>query len=352
MKSQISYIDEEFSMQSESEFSPEDSPSYQSITQKKEKVKKPKRNKSAFILFSSDMRPQLKSQTNSNSNEMMVKLAELWRGLPSDEKEEYNRKAKQDKERYNRELALYAEANPTKAIHNKTKNNHVKKPCSAYALFVKSIKESIKSENKGLKMADIFKIVSQKWKELSSSERAKFEQQSEIEKRIAKEKQEDLLGPKEFKPSSKKRASKKDTHPAPEDDGEQYKRKSQSRAAKTKAKTQINALCSQVSDSIENMKFIEQSELDKITEATTKSSTGSEDTPKIVSILDDQFEPQHLNFITFESNIFDGDMDFLNEGDDLNHQGSFSKMNEFEIDLMDFGFKREISQNMSFPWDL
>jgi len=358
MKPQIPDIDEEYSMQSDSDFSPEDSPSYQPVTQKRERLKKPKRNKSAFILFSSDMRPKIKSETNSNSNEMMVQLAKMWKELPSDQRQEYTKKAKLDKERYNLELASYAKTHPAKMIHNKTKNNHVKKPCSAYALFVKSVKETTKTENQGLKMAELFKIISQKWKEISQTERAKFEGLAEEEKRIAEEKKSEIKASKEEeeKAPSKKRGPKnkkeKETHPAPKDIGEKYKRKP--RAAKLKAQSKIDSLYLEDSDSIEQIKFIEQKELDKITEATTKSSAGSEETPKII-FFEEQFEPPFMNLLSVQ---LDSEMDFSKEIDEnilstnnMNYS-CFQKINEFEIDLLDFGFKREFSQNFSFTGEL
>jgi len=337
MKSQISYIDEELSMQSDSDFSTDYSPSYQPANMKKQKIKKPKRNKSAFILFSSDMRPQLKSQTNSNSNEMMVKLAQLWKDLPADQKEEYNQKALQDKDRYNRELAIYSEANPTKEIHNRTKNNHVKKPCSAYALFVKSAKEEIKSENKGLKMADVFKILSQKWKELGQAEKAKFEEQSKVEKKVAKEKQRAIMGPKGAKASEAKgRAPAKKN--AREQDEEKYSRKSKAIKKENVAKV-IGAPIADLSD------------FDK-TDYTSKTSKSQEGSPALISIFEDQFDTNFLNFATLAPNAFDTDMYFAKDDEALFAPKDIMNIDHFNLDLLDFSLKRESSLNMNLYDDL
>jgi len=156
----------------------------------KNKNKKPRRNKSAFILFSIETRAKLKAQLGEdvNSNEMMVRLAEKWKNLDKDEKNRFQTEAKLDKERYQKELDSFWKENPQELIQNRTKKNHVKKPCSAYALFLKEVKEEIKKDNPKMKMADVLKIVSERWKQLNSQEKAKYNESAEKEKQIARAK--------------------------------------------------------------------------------------------------------------------------------------------------------------------
>jgi len=156
----------------------------------KNKNKKPRRNKSAFILFSIETRAKLKAQLGEdvNSNEMMVRLADKWKNLDKDEKNRFQNEAKLDKERYQRELDNFWKENPQELIQNRTKKNHVKKPCSAYALFLKEVKEEIKKDNPKMKMADVLKIVSERWKQLNSQGKAKYNESAEKEKQIARAK--------------------------------------------------------------------------------------------------------------------------------------------------------------------
>lgn len=156
----------------------------------KDKFKRPKRNKSAFILFSSETRKIIKAQSGAqiNSNEMMVKLADLWRDLEPKEKEKYYQQADKDKERYLEELNIYLQNCPSGVIKNKTKKNHIKKPCSSYAIFVKEMKEVIKGERPELKMADILKIIAERWKKLTDDQKAVFQEKSRIEKEVVKAK--------------------------------------------------------------------------------------------------------------------------------------------------------------------
>jgi len=145
------------------------------------KKKKPKRNRSAFIIFSSETRAKLRSE-NLNSNEMMVKLAELWKSISDNERKKYYDLADQEKNRYMMDLNNFYLQNPNEVIQNKTRKNHIKKPCSAYAIFLKESKKDIKNENPDLKMADILKVVGERWKNLSDDKRSEFQRKAQIEK--------------------------------------------------------------------------------------------------------------------------------------------------------------------------
>jgi len=101
--------------------------------------------------------------------------------------------------RYLREVESFSKTHPEETIHNKTKKNHVKKPCSAYALFLKETKKIIKAEAPQLKMADVLKVVSEKWKNLNENDRAIYQERAKVEKDIVKA----LLDQKVLKESSR-----------------------------------------------------------------------------------------------------------------------------------------------------
>jgi hypothetical protein len=142
---------------------------------------------------------------------MMVKLAELWRFLPENQKQAYHEEAEREKGRYIEDLELFHTNNPNEVIQNKTKKNHVKKPCSAYALYLKENKKSIKLEHPDLKMADILKVVGQRWKELPENLKSHFQRMALAEKEIAKAKMnENLFQNEEPAPQKKKSSPKKE----------------------------------------------------------------------------------------------------------------------------------------------
>jgi len=151
---------------------------------------KPKRNRSAFIIFSSEMRSVLKVEGKEkvNSNEMMVKLADAWKNLKEEERKRYQDMAEKEKVKYLLELNEFYQTHPFDLIQNKTKRNHVKKPCSAYGLFLKETKKTVKAEHPELKMADVLKIVAERWKNLEEKERMKYQNQAQLEKEATKAK--------------------------------------------------------------------------------------------------------------------------------------------------------------------
>jgi hypothetical protein len=160
------------------------------ITRPTEKKDKPKRNRSAFIIFSSEMRSVMNAddKQKTNSNEMMVKLADLWKNLKEGDKKRYQDMAEREKVKYLTELNEYYLHNPLDVIQNKTKKNHIKKPCSAYGLFLKEAKDVVKSENANLKMADVLKVVAEKWKSLDEKHKMKYQVQAQAEKELVKSK--------------------------------------------------------------------------------------------------------------------------------------------------------------------
>jgi hypothetical protein len=110
----------------------------------------------------------------------------MWKELEEENKKKYHDQAEKEKVRYLLELNSFYQSHPFEIIQNKTKKNHVKKPCSAYALYLKEQKQIIKSQNPSLKMADILKIVGDKWKNLAENEKSKYQNEAQKEKEKTK----------------------------------------------------------------------------------------------------------------------------------------------------------------------
>jgi hypothetical protein len=141
---------------------------------------------------------------------MMVKLAEMWKSITENEKKKYYDLADQEKNRYMIDLNNFYIQNPNEVIQNKTKKNHIKKPCSAYAIYLKETKKDIKEEKPDLKMADILKVVAERWRNLSDEVRIEFQRKAQIEKEETQIKINQQNGTEEYmckKDSSKKTAT-------------------------------------------------------------------------------------------------------------------------------------------------
>ena len=149
------------------------------ITVFADREKKPKRNRSAFILFSIDIRRKLKSRVpdHINPNDIFVEIAKLWKEASQEEKKLYRDRAKQEKEIYMSKLREFCEKFPTEPIQRP--RNRPKKPCNGYGLFFKEILENVRRENPGVRMCEVLKKVSIRWRDLPADDRYAYEKEAE-----------------------------------------------------------------------------------------------------------------------------------------------------------------------------
>ena len=133
---------------------------------------KPKKNIAAYLLFSNKMRILFKQDnTELAPNEAMKRIAKLWKEIKPEEKSIYQDLARKDKERYLQEKKDFLLAHPSETLVNRTKKNHVRKPCSGYGFFVKKKSPQVREENPNLEAGDILKKIAKEWKNLSEQQR-------------------------------------------------------------------------------------------------------------------------------------------------------------------------------------
>lgn len=152
-----------------------------------DKKKKPKRNRSAFILFSIDIRNKqnVKALDELNPNDKFVKIAQLWKEADEETRQLYEQKAKQEKVKYASELSDFCKTFPSEPIQRP--RNYIKKPCNAYGYFLKDMKEEIRKQNPEMRMCEVLRIVGERWKLLSAENKEKYELQAEASKKNFKE---------------------------------------------------------------------------------------------------------------------------------------------------------------------
>jgi hypothetical protein len=152
-----------------------------------DKKKKPKRNRSAFILFSIDIRKKVDPEglSSVNPNDKFVKIAEMWKNLPEKEKKLYEEKARLEKEQYTVDLSEFCKAYPSEPIQRP--RNHIKKPCNAYGYFLKHVKDEIREKDPNLRMCEVLKIVGERWKNITPQQKQKFEEMAEVSRKHFKE---------------------------------------------------------------------------------------------------------------------------------------------------------------------
>jgi len=146
------------------------------------RLKMPKRNRSAYFLFSMDVRAKLKTESAQLTPlETQALVSKYWKELGLEEKEKYEIRAKEEKLEYLVAMDKFY-SNLTPETLAKSKTSKPKKPCSAYAHFVRDVKTSLKQENPRLIMQEILHIVSDKWKNLDEKTRAVYEEKARVDK--------------------------------------------------------------------------------------------------------------------------------------------------------------------------
>ena len=140
---------------------------------------KPKKNKSAFLLFTQEMRHTFRqNEIPVSPNRAMKKLAQLWTEMQPDAKNRFQALAQRDKERYLQEKQVFLSSNPSEINVNKTKKNYLKKPSSAYATFLRERFAQTRNLCPNLQPLDIIEIISNDWRNFSKQDSTVYKEKA------------------------------------------------------------------------------------------------------------------------------------------------------------------------------
>ena len=150
----------------------------------KSTVKKPK---TPYLIFSNEKREEVKQKNpDFKFAEISKELGNMWKQCDEEEKEVYEKKAVEDKQRFVDEVEGMNEGNEKEKLLElvqKIKNPSAKKssgkPKNGYIAFCSENRSKVQEENKGLKGTEITKILSSMWKELSDEEKNKYKPQKD-----------------------------------------------------------------------------------------------------------------------------------------------------------------------------
>ena len=142
-------------------------------------------------------------------------VAAQFKNLTSEERAKWDEKAKADKKRYEEEMANYSapedsdndETEQTKKKAKKDKNAP-KSARSAYTYFGNDMRESIKAENADVSFAEVNKMLGERWKNLSSDEKQKYEDMAAEDKKRYKKEMASYTPPEGSEGKTKKKAKK------------------------------------------------------------------------------------------------------------------------------------------------
>jgi len=177
----------------------------------KKKSDGPKRAKSAYIFYSTEQRPILKeAEPSLEFGELNKRLGEQWNNLDADEKKKYEEMSAADKKRFEDEGGV------TKSKGKKRKQEGPKRALSAFMFFAQEWRPKLAEDNPDAGFGDLGKLVGEKWKELTASEKKPYDKLNKEDKdRYAKElkEYEDEHGPipkkAKKKPAGKAKGKKK-----------------------------------------------------------------------------------------------------------------------------------------------
>lgn len=147
-------------------------------------VLKPKKSTSAWIYFNSETVAKLKSEQNMEQKAAFGKSAEIWKGMTDAQKEPYNAKAKDDEERYKKQLKelddkgffMTAEGVKSTELYVDPKKKYgedcmvPKKPLSAYLFYTTANVNKIK-EKENCTHSEAMKKCGEIWNTLSVTEK-------------------------------------------------------------------------------------------------------------------------------------------------------------------------------------
>jgi len=153
---------------------------------KKKDPNAPKRPRSAYILYCTDSREEVKKANDgAKPAELMQMMGAMWNALPAHKKQEYNDKAKEDKARYIEQMKGYTapgdddddedDGGGRRKRGKKQKDpSEPKRSPSAYLLYGQKIREEVKAANPEAKSSEIMKIIGARWQKLGEEEKKPY----------------------------------------------------------------------------------------------------------------------------------------------------------------------------------
>lgn len=187
------------SQESEDSQESEESESEEEVTQvevvkkrgsksKKKDPNKPKKNLTAFFIYSNEHRSRVKEENpDIKFGEMARALSTEYKKLSAKEKKKYEKASAKDKERYQREMAKYtppddSDEEPSSRKKPKKDPNKPKRNLSAFFIYSTEVREDVRKENPELKFGEIARFISTQFKALSGDERAVYDKKAALDK--------------------------------------------------------------------------------------------------------------------------------------------------------------------------
>lgn len=137
----------------------------------------PKRPRTAFILFMSENRDQIKkANPGVPITQISVIGGEQWKSLKPAAKVKYEKASEADKERYAKEMSTYVPDPNEKKKKRKAKDpNAPKRARSAYLYYVNANLDKTRTQHPNFKMTEVMAKLGEQWKALPDKDKKPFE---------------------------------------------------------------------------------------------------------------------------------------------------------------------------------
>lgn len=160
----------------------------------------PKRFKSSYIMFFMANQQEIKAElgVGASVGDVSKQSSDRWKTLSSDERAVWDKKAMEDKERYNLEKASYTGPWQVPWKRAKKDPNAPKRPMSAFLFFSQDKRRLIKEENPGMRNTQISRVLGEMWKKANDEEKRihierEAKERAKYKVDIAKWRKEDLV---------------------------------------------------------------------------------------------------------------------------------------------------------------
>jgi len=172
---------------------------------KKKDKNAPARNQSAYMFFAKDARKRIREENpDASFGEIGKLVGEAWKKCSDEDKKKYQAMAQEDTARYKKEMSNYSapamsdDSDDGGKKKKPTKDpNAPKKPKTSYMHFNTAMRPLVAKENPDASFTDMAKLVGDKWKNVSPSEKAKYEEMAKEDKARYQREMKDYVPPKD-----------------------------------------------------------------------------------------------------------------------------------------------------------
>ena len=149
---------------------------FEKTTQTKKKdPNAPKKARSSYIWYCADVRESVKAKNpEMKTPDLSREMGKMWKSLTAKQKKKYEKKAQEDRERYENEMKSYEPPENYPAKKKSKKKDGPKRPLTSYMLFCQEKRVQLKQDNPEMKSTEIVKEMGRAWRGLEDDEKKLF----------------------------------------------------------------------------------------------------------------------------------------------------------------------------------